>query len=147
MIGLLDMASAMEVTVGWEMFLPAGWMGAYSAMTHSISLLLGMDEVEERSVMAHELGHAHYRHGHSDRGVEWHADKWAAHHLIDKREFFLASKDRPSLEVLADRLNVTPHLASVYIRSFRAPGMFLDFQPVKLQLQAPTYKQVCALAA
>jgi hypothetical protein len=150
MMGLLDAAAQMGVEVLWEQFMPAGWMGAYCWMTHSVTMLLGLGEIEQRSVLAHELGHATYRHRTDPqvaRSNEWHADKWAAHQLIDKRDFFLASKDKPPLELLADRLDVTPHLASVYIRSFRAPGLFLEYQPVKMQLHAPTYKETCALAA
>lgn len=141
------MASMMGVPVHWEDHLPIGWMGAYSSIGHSIFLLAGLSKRQERSVLAHELGHAHYRHDGSTRGNEWHADKWAAQQVIKLEDYAEASRGEPSLDQLARRLGVTSHLTSVYIKTIRAPDMFLTVQPVKLELRVPTFQETCMLAA
>ncbi|QGJ93486.1 peptidase [Arthrobacter phage Mufasa8] len=141
------MAAAMGVAVEWERYMPEGWKGAYDLASNAVYLLWGLSPLTGKCVLAHELGHAHYRHSGNSRPNEWHADRWAAHQLIDKRDYFEAIRDSPSLDELSRRLNVTPHTASVYVRTLRGPGMFMEFQPVKLEMHTPTYQEVCALAA
>ena len=146
---LLSLADMMGINIVEEPFLPTGWLGAYSLVQQTIYLLSGLTLVTARCVLAHELGHAVYKHGCSDESTEWHADRWAAQQLIDAHDYFVATRDSPTLEVLAERLNVTPRTASTYVRTMRGPSNFLSFQPVKLASASPTYNHqtCCVLAA
>jgi hypothetical protein len=135
---LLALADLMGVSVEWEDFLPLGWAGAFWLATATVYMLRGMPRSKTRTVLGHELGHAHYRHAGRTTADEWHADKWAARKLITPEGYLEASWDRPSLEVLARRLGVTPHMAEVFIRSARAPGNFTELQPLKLRQASPT---------
>jgi len=89
---LLLLAATMGIAIEWEDFLPVGWMGAYSLASRSIHLLRGMAPRQKICVLAHELGHAHYRHARSDMANEWHADKWAAQKLITPEAFVSATQ-------------------------------------------------------
>ncbi len=135
---LLALADLMGVSIEWEDFLPMGWAGAYFAAAATIYMLRGMTRTRTRTVLGHELGHANYRHEGRTTRDEWLADKWAAHKLITPEGYLEASWDKPSLEVLSRRLGVTPHMAEVFIRTARAPGMFTEMQPLKLRRTFPT---------
>lgn len=132
---LLFLADFMGVSIEWEDFLPLGWFGAYWAAQGVIYMLRGMPRTQTRTVLGHELGHAHYGHEGRTTADEWHADKWAAGKLITLEAYLEASRGRPELDVVARRLGVTPHLLQVYMRVSRAPGAFMEVQPVKLGLR------------
>lgn len=98
----------------FEDFLPLGWMGAFSFLGRHIYLLRGMSPVRERSVLAHELGHAYYGHTESNAANEGAASRWAASQLINAEDYRLAREGAPSLSVIADRLGVTLDVAQTY---------------------------------
>lgn len=135
---LLFLADFMGVSVEWEDFLPLGWVGAYCAIQGVIYMLRGMPRAKTRTVLGHELGHAHYKHEGRTTRDEWLADVWAAQKLITPELYLEASWGSPSLEDLSRRLGVTPHMAEVFIRTSRAPGNFTDLQPLKLRQPYPT---------
>jgi hypothetical protein len=135
---LLALADLMGVSIEWEDFLPMGWVGAYWAAQGVIYMLTGMSRNKTRTVLGHELGHAHYGHLGRTTADEWKADKWAARKLITPEGYLEAARDNPPPDMLAGRLGVTPHMLEVFIRCSRAPGNFLDLQPLKLREAVPT---------
>ena len=94
----------------------AGW---YNHHRRTISTRRGMGIAMYRSVLAHELGHAHFQDV-PVRGIytarqEARADLYAAHLLIDPSEFRDACIwHHDHLGAVADDLEVTHHLARVY---------------------------------
>lgn len=97
---------------------PPGW---YSRSMKRISTRRGMAVWDYKTVLAHELGHAHYGDaatacGHHGKRQERRADLYAAELLIDPRRLHdLALWHRHDLASLAADLEVTPHLLAVYI--------------------------------
>ncbi|WP_408931096.1 ImmA/IrrE family metallo-endopeptidase [Corynebacterium sp. YSMAA1_1_D6] len=73
-----------------------------------------------RSVLAHELGHAHYGdtptgNGHYDQRQERRADEYAARLLINPHDFEAAATwHHGHLPAIADELEVTKHLLRVW---------------------------------
>lgn len=98
---------ALSVTVR-EGTLPEGWWGAYDHRKREIILLPGLGKVQLRSVLAHELGHAHFRHRGSTRGGEAQAEIWAAKRLIEPGSFSEAAKAGNWAGMVASELGVMP---------------------------------------
>lgn len=102
------------VTVGG---LPCGWWGAYSWEKHRIHLRPRLGLVQGRSVLAHELGHAWYRHRGTSSRNERQASIWAAKQLIDRCEFIRAAQTSEHRAGIAHQLNVMPSDVDVYASS------------------------------
>lgn len=112
------LAERMGVTLRRHNGGPAGW---YDHRRRVISTRRGMSIAMYRSVLAHELGHAHFRdvpvHGIYTARQERRADHYAAHLLIDPDEFRDACVwHADHLGAVADELEVTHHLAGIYAR-------------------------------
>lgn len=101
---------------------PGRTRGGFDPATKTIRLNPGMSGRLTRSVLAHELGHAHL--GHVPTQVpevrarqECRADEWAACRLITPRAYAEAEALRgPHLASLAFELGVTIELVSAYQR-------------------------------
>lgn len=116
----LDLIAA-DLGVGIrEGILPGGWWGAYSHQSHSITLLPGLPPIQYRSTLAHELGHAHYRHRGSTPKYEWQASVWAARQLIDHDHFIEAVLGADRVAGVASILEVMPTDVDTYVRAL--PG-------------------------
>lgn len=100
-----------------EGILPNGWWGAYSHQHHSITLLPGLAPIQYRSTLAHELGHAHYRHRGSTTSTEWQASVWAARQLIDYDRFIEAALGADRVAGVASILEVMPSDVDTYVRA------------------------------
>lgn len=93
LITLKRLVLALDVTVIMGGSLPVGWWGAFHYETRTITMREDLPDPVFRSVLAHELGHAHYSHtGHAahDSQQERLADRFAARHLIGADEFLRA---------------------------------------------------------
>ncbi|OFQ42282.1 ImmA/IrrE family metallo-endopeptidase [Corynebacterium sp. HMSC076D02] len=96
---------------------PPGW---YDHRRRIISTRRGMSIQQYRSVLAHELGHAHYGdtptgNGHYDQRQERRADEYAAQLLINPTDFKAAAIwHHGHLPAIADELEVTKHLLRVW---------------------------------
>lgn len=133
MIGLLALAEAMEVVVEYEDYLPDGWVGAFSLTSMVVYLLKGLPSFKARTVLAHELGHAHYQHTGRSTADEWKADKFAAHRLIPREDYeAVTRRTGGNVEESARILGVTPHLLSVAARSYRAPSFYQGGEGLKV---------------
>lgn len=104
----------LEVSVS-EQALPRGWWGAYSQADHSIILAEGLGFIQRRSTLAHECGHAYYRHLGSDPKQERQASVWAAKRLIDESEFIDALRTTDDFLGLAHLLSVMPSDVATYV--------------------------------
>lgn len=99
-----------------------GIPGIYLDQYKTISTRRGMAIWDYKSVLAHELGHAHYRdrrngHRHFDEKQERRADEYAANLLIDPQQLLhLAPWHGHDYRSLAADLEVTPHLLKTYLQ-------------------------------
>lgn len=98
-----------------EQALPNGWWGAYSAVEHLIVLAPELGYVQRRSTLAHECGHAFYRHVGAARKQERQASVWAVKRLIDQSEFIDALRTADDCLGLAYQLSVLPSDVAIYI--------------------------------
>lgn len=96
---------------------PPGW---YDHQRRVISTRRGQSIGQYKSVLAHELGHAHYGdtptgNGHFDQRQERRADEFAARLLISPVEFEAAAAwHQGHLPAIADELEVTKHLLKTW---------------------------------
>lgn len=128
MRALYDYATARGVQVEYRTDLDPRHPGLYCHGTSTIELLDGMNRVKMRSVLAHELGHAHYGHEpsmfpHVEARQERQADEWAAHFLINEREYRLAEERYgANTEWIAQELEVLERLVIAYERTLHRVG-------------------------
>lgn len=73
----------------------------------TISYVWGLTHAEQRSVIAHELGHAHYEHDCSSDRNEREADAWAANLLVDPESYANLEREGHDHHAIADHLGVT----------------------------------------
>ncbi|WP_306592917.1 ImmA/IrrE family metallo-endopeptidase [Corynebacterium striatum] len=96
---------------------PPGW---YDHNRRIISTRRGQSIGQYKSVLAHELGHAHYGdtptgNGHYDQRQERRADEYAARLLIDPHDFETAAAwHHGHLPAIADELEVTKHILKTW---------------------------------
>lgn len=88
--------------------------GEYSEHHRAIRLLDHLGPVQYRSVLAHELGHAHYRHRWCWGRYELHADAWAARTLIRPDCWRDATAAYDDVLTVAAELQVLPRLVEAY---------------------------------
>lgn len=116
-VDLHRLAESMGVTLRRHNGGKKGW---YDHATRTISTRRGMSIQQYRSVLAHELGHAHYGdtptgNGHFDQRQERRADEYAARLLISPIEFEAAATwHHGHLPAIADELEVTKHLLKTW---------------------------------
>lgn len=84
---------------------------------HAIFLQPRMRAVHERSVLAHELGHACLGHRHSTPKLERQADHFAARHLIDPQHLDYVRRTSSDPNVWANEVGVTLNLLEVFLKS------------------------------
>lgn len=91
-----------------------GWWGSYSWRKHQIVLRPRLGGIQHRSVLAHELGHAWYRHRGTSLRSERQASVWAAEKLINRQDFISAVRTSEHRAGIAHLLNVMPSDVDVY---------------------------------
>lgn len=94
--------------VVFEAECPGEWWGFYDPLTHAIVLRPDLAPLQRLSTLAHELGHAYYRHEGTTPRNEAEASEWAARALIRPCEFHRAAQVHDSPEAVANELNVLP---------------------------------------
>lgn len=115
---LIDHAHAEGIRVWWR---HTGRCGTWSERHRCIWLDPALTDREARSVLAHELGHAHY----GDRGpqpphIEARAWRWAADLLITRAEYALAEHIHgQDTAAIADALDVTLEVVDAYQTTLR----------------------------
>jgi Zn-dependent peptidase ImmA (M78 family) len=87
---------------------PHGWWGFYDPARHMVTLRPHLGPVQRRSTLAHELGHAYYRHWGTTPKQERQASDWAARVLVTPGEFEAATRIFDAVAAVANELNVLP---------------------------------------
>lgn len=95
--------------------IPDGWWGSYSHTRHEIVLRPRLGALQRRSTLAHELGHAFYRHAGSTPFNERQASIWAARTLITDDGFISACQISGTAQGMAHILGVLPRDVTTYI--------------------------------
>jgi Zn-dependent peptidase ImmA (M78 family) len=95
---------------------PQGWWGYYDPDRHEVTLRPSLGAVQRYSTLAHELGHAFYRHVGTTPKQERQASEWAARALIGPAEFESAAQVFDSVAAVANELNVLPRDVRRYAR-------------------------------
>lgn len=93
--------------------------GLWVPEIRTIFLQTRMRLIHERSVLAHELGHALMGHRDSTPRQEIQADRWAARHLINPDELRSAAAASPDPGVWCHELNVSADILERYLRDDR----------------------------
>lgn len=126
MQALYDYAMELGVTIEYAQL--DGRIGGYRHDLRHIRIQQGMLYRKERSVLAHELGHATYCDEptiFSNYTVkqERRADEWAAHFLIDSTEYRMAEEKYGSnVKWIAQELCVLDKLVVAYERTMQRIG-------------------------
>lgn len=110
---LLDLCLQVELEV-LESSLPPGWLGAYDDPRRRILLAPGLTPVEQRCVLAHELGHALRMHVGASAADERAAERFAARVLIDPVALRAACTWAHDDDELAEELGVTVDVVRAY---------------------------------
>jgi hypothetical protein len=110
---LLHLAASQGLTVHGA-HLEEDTLGLYSPDERRIYFDLKLTPFERRSILAHELGHAHYGHDCDSPRNERQADIFAARLLIDPAEYAQLERFNPDPHFLADELHVTVDLIHTF---------------------------------
>ncbi|GAB3616040.1 hypothetical protein GCM10027416_05970 [Okibacterium endophyticum] len=94
--------------------LPDDRLGLYVPSENRIYFDLDLTPSEQRSALAHELGHAYHGHVCDDARSERQADAWAAEMLVDPVAFAAAERINSDTHSIAEELNVTVKIIEDY---------------------------------
>lgn len=103
--------------------LPSGWLGAYDHSTASILLIPGLTPIEQRCVVAHELGHALRMDIGCSAASERAAERFAALVLVDPAALETAGVWARDENELADELGVTVDIVHSYLAHRSLPAL------------------------
>lgn len=112
---LLAMAAAMGLTVHGA-HLSGDRIGCYIASKRRIYFDLGLTLPERRSVIAHELAHAHYGHHGMSAAQERLADSYAATLLVNPEWYAELEQINHDAGWIAEEMNVAPWIITDYRR-------------------------------
>jgi Zn-dependent peptidase ImmA (M78 family) len=97
--------------------LPRPYRGYFDAAERVIVLDFTLTPIEQRVVLAHELGHAHFdHHCQDDPAAEAAADLFAAQLLIHPHDYAIAEQVTTDPDDLAEELGITPEILHLYQR-------------------------------
>lgn len=102
-----------------EAELPAGYLGCLDHRDHTIWLDSRLLCHEQRSTLAHEIGHLEldwFVQGQWAPAAEWRVDVWAARHLIPIGPLLQAFKWTSQLDEMAEELFVDSHTLRTRLR-------------------------------
>lgn len=91
-------------------------IGSYAPELGRIYFDLSLDVAERRSVIAHELGHAHHQHTCDSTWNEREADTYAATLLVDPAWYAELEVINHDANWIADEMNVAPWIIEDYRR-------------------------------
>lgn len=90
-------------------------MGAYMVEMNVILLNERLAPLQRRSTLAHELGHAFFKHPGTAPHWERQASEWAARILISRRDFLEVSRVHREEVAMANELGVLPRDVKHYM--------------------------------
>lgn len=112
---LLTKAAEYGLTVHGS-HLKNGKIGRYVPDLRRVYFDLSLTAAERRSVIAHELGHAHYGHDHDSPQNERQADAFAAKLLVDPDWYAELEQINHDAEWIAEEMTVAPYVIVDYRR-------------------------------
>lgn len=87
--------------------LPAGKLGLYEPETARVWISFGLTPSEQRSVLAHELGHVYFGHTCGSARAEREADRYAASLLVCPETYAELEREEMDAYSIADEMSVT----------------------------------------
>lgn len=112
LVDLCEFAESRGVLVAWAIGLPE--MGRWVPERRMIILRHGLTDTAARSILAHELGHAHHGDDCSTPAAEARAWRFAARLLITPREYAAAEALHPATGAVARELGVLVDVVEAY---------------------------------
>ena len=110
-----ELAEKLEITISYKAL--RKYDGLWMPELNTIFIRRSLHHVHERSVIAHELGHVHHGHTHSDNPkYERQAEKFAAKLLICPKKLFQLCKTYADPQQWAFELGVTPEVLNTYLK-------------------------------
>lgn len=108
--------------------------GLWVPTARTVILRPRMRRIAERTVLAHELGHAYHLHADDRPKHELQADRFAAWHLIDDDELCDVARESPDPSMWSHALGVTLRVLRLHLfdnhRRIRPNGMHVgDLDP------------------
>lgn len=94
--------------------LPHDMLGVYDPATERVWISFGLTADEQRSVLAHELGHVHHGHACGSDRAERAADRYAADLLVDAEQYAELERLGHDEHTIADELDVTVDIVHAY---------------------------------
>lgn len=91
-----------------------GKLGRFVPRLRRIYFEISLPLAERRSVIAHELGHAHYGHDCTTPANERQANAYAATLLVDPEWYAELEAINRDAEWIAEEMNVAPHIIADY---------------------------------
>lgn len=110
---LAVIAADLDVTLHMA-HLEHGLLGFYEPTEARVYFTFGLTHAEQRSVIAHELGHVHFGHTCATDQGEREAETWAAQLLITPHAYAAAEQHSHDPHDIAESLEVTPDLVEHY---------------------------------
>lgn len=116
---LIDYAHTQGIRIWWGTH--DRGLAHWSARHQAVWLNPSLTDREARSLLAHELGHAHYGDvGPQPAHVEQRAWRWAADTLVSRAEYALAERIHgQDTAAIADALDVTVEIIDAYQTTLR----------------------------
>jgi hypothetical protein len=99
---------------------PVGTWGSYCALTHTITLLVGLSAIQRKCVLWHEISHALHGHVGKHADQEELANTWAARQLIRLEDYVEASACWSHIRDVARHLEVIPSMVRAFEASLTA---------------------------
>lgn len=112
-----DHAAALGINVTYRRLMTGN--GLWVPEIRTIFLQRRMRTIHERSVLAHELGHALLGHRESTPKHELQADRWAARRLVDADELRSVAATTQDIGAWCHELNVSADILERYLRDNR----------------------------
>jgi Zn-dependent peptidase ImmA (M78 family) len=106
-------AASLDVTVHIG-HLDDGRLGLYDAEAARVWISFGLTPSEQRSVLAHELGHVYFGHYCDTERAEREADRYAADLLICPETYATLEREGMDAHAIADEMNVTVDIVHAY---------------------------------
>ncbi len=120
-------ANTLGITVAYRPLpdhLPPAW---WNPRSKTITVRKGLPRRKVRSLIAHELGHAHYGHTISTPKAERQADQYAARLLISEDDYRATEVAYgTNVEKLAFELDVTPNIIEAWRTLHERPKIYDD---------------------
>lgn len=106
-------AAALDVTLHLG-HLSDGRLGVYEPEAAQVWISINLTPAEQRSVLAHELGHVYFDHRCGSPRAEREADRYAANLLVCPEQYAALEREGHDLHGIADAMDVTVDIVQAF---------------------------------